>query len=288
MECVRQTLEDLLEGLSSLEVDWKDDMARRVIARIEHLPTQRPLAEQDIHDLFGGDFEEGKLICRLFLGLSKDAFAAILDEALGAGGQGVTRYARDPEGYVRVLVDLGLLEAMHRHIQRQPRWSDVLVERLRSGRGSAISGQRRGRGLEDHAEGIIRRVFGSAYAARCQFIGKRNQSAKCDFAIPSRENPRILVEAKGYGATGSKMSDVVGDINAIIEAKRPDTLLLLFTDGLTWRQRQSDLRKLLERQHEGEITRIYTTRMSEQFEADLRTLKSEQGLYDGQLNFDLD
>jgi len=33
----------------------------------------------------------------------------------------------------------------------------------------------------------------------------------------------ILIESKGYGAAGSKMTDVVGDANKIIEAKRPDT-----------------------------------------------------------------
>lgn len=42
----------------------------------------------------------------------------------------------------------------------------------------------------------------------------------------------------GFGATGSKMSDVIGDVRAIIAAKRADTSFLFFTDGLTWKQRQ--------------------------------------------------
>ena len=81
----------------------------------------------------------------------------------------------------------------------------------------------------------------------------------------------IWIEAKGYGATGSKMTNVVGDIDAIIDAKRPDTTLLFFTDGV----RQSDLKKLVDRQNNGEIARIYTREMSEQFEMDLRTLKAQ-------------
>lgn len=63
-----------------------------------------------------------------------------------------------------------------------------------------------------------------------------------------------------------------------INAKRPDTAFLLFTDGLTWKQRKSDLRKLIEFQNSGDITRIYTHAMAEQFERDLRQLKSEYGL----------
>jgi hypothetical protein len=74
------------------------------------------------------------------------------------------------------------------------------------------------------------------------------------------------------------MTDVLGDIERIISVKRADTALLLFTDGLTWNQRRSDLRKLVEYQNKGDITRIYTSAMSEQFKADLEQLKGEAGL----------
>ena len=74
------------------------------------------------------------------------------------------------------------------------------------------------------------------------------------------------------------MTDVIGDIEKIIAAKRADTAFLFFTDGLTWSQRQSDLRKIVEYQNAGEITRIYTYAMVGQFEADLRQLKTESAL----------
>ncbi len=69
-------------------------------------------------------------------------------------------------------------------------------------------------------EGIIQKVFGDQYDTRCQFVGARKLVAKCDFAIPGRELPRIVVEAKGYGATGSKMTDIIGDLDTIIREKR--------------------------------------------------------------------
>ena len=95
------------------------------------------------------------------------------------------------------------------------------------------------------------------------------------FRYSHEERPAIVIESKGYGATGSKMTGIIGDIEQIIRAKRPDTALLFFTDGLTWKQRKSDLRKIVEFQNSGGITRIYTYAMAGQFEADLRQLQDE-------------
>ena len=68
------------------------------------------------------------------------------------------------------------------------------------------------------------------YDTRCRFIGATGLSTeKADFAIPNREDPRILIEVKGYGATGSKQTDILGDIERIANQKRSDTHLLLST-----------------------------------------------------------
>ena len=132
--------------------------------------------------------------------------------------------------------------------------------------------------MEDFVEKIVRKVFGENFEPRCTFTGPRNQEAKCDFAIPSKAAARILIEIKAYGATGSKMSDVIGDISIITAAKRRDTAFLFFTDGVTWNQRKSDLRKIVEFQNNGEIMRIYTYAMASQLEKDLRQLKAEYNL----------
>jgi hypothetical protein len=278
MEVIAQELDDILDSLRPLTVDWKDDRARRVIDRLGALPMKKAYTIDDVKALLDGDFEDGVLICRLFLGLSKDLFEAALRGVRGDAGIGVKSYRADRDGFIEGVLSTGLLEAMAEEANRKPHWSDVLVERLRSGRGSAISGQRRGRDVEDFAEAVVKRVFGKNFQVRCTFKGPRGQDAKCDFAIPSKSAARVLIESKGYGATGSKMTDVLGDIRTIIAAKRPDTALLLFTDGLTWKQRKSDLRKIVEFQNAGDITRIYTYAMADQFEKDLRQLKREYGL----------
>lgn len=278
MQVINQSLDELTKSLSPLDVTWMDKTAENVIAMLTAVPQKATYAREDISDLLDKDFDEGILACRLFLGLSKDNMEAALKEQLGTAGGGVTRYKKDRETYLDALVDLGLLEHMEVMVNHQPVWSDILVERLRSGRGSAVSGIKRGRNLEDFAEEIVKEVFGEGnYELRCPFTGPRGQ-AKCDVAIPNKAAPRIVIESKAYGATGSKMTDIIGDVDAIIDNKRHDTAFLFVTDGLSWKARLSDLRKIVRRQNNGEITRIYTMQMRQEFLDDLRTLKQEMGL----------
>jgi len=147
---------------------------------------------------------------------------------------------------------------MVEEVNREPRWSDTLVERLRSGRGSAIIGQQRGQQLENEVRGIVSEVFPGTYDVQCDFKGMGGRTAKCDVAIPNKERPRIIIESKAYGATGSKMSDVIGDIQKIIDVKRDDISFLLLTDGTMWRRRRSGMKKIVEFQNEGKIMKIYT------------------------------
>jgi hypothetical protein len=286
---VTQSLDDILDTLQPLVVEWQDDVAHRVIDRIKAIPAKTVYVDDDVADILEGgkplskltskDLDDGLLVVRLFLGVSQDQFRGLLSSAFGAGGSGLKRYKADPAAYRAVLIEQGLLDAMMLEVNKPLHWSDTVIERLRSGRGSAISGQKRGRIAEDFAEEVIKEVFGPGnYQARATFSGRTDQTAKCDFAIPNAANPRIVVESKGFAATGSKMSDVLGDVAAIVRAKRADTTFLFFTDGLTWKQRQSDLRKLIRYQNEGDIARIYTQSMVEQLREDLLTLKAECGL----------
>jgi hypothetical protein len=278
MQVIAQDIKTLLDSLRDLKVDWQDDTAKRVITSLEAIPIKPAYTVRDVEGWLNTNFDDGLLICRLFLGLSKDQFTILLRDELKDIPAGVTGYKANKAGFLDALLRLGLLDVMAVTANRASRWSDVLVERLRSGRGSAISGQQRGRGVEDFVESVVKNVFGTNYAARVTFTGQRGHTAKCDIAIPSKNQPRIVIEAKAYGATGSKQTDVLGDILKIIEAKRQDTAFLFFTDGLTWRNRQSDLQKIIDFQNAGDIMRIYTYAMEPQLAADLRQLKKEYQL----------
>jgi hypothetical protein len=278
VESATQTLDELFNTLSRLDIEWQDDMSRQVIAKLELFPRKPRYELDDVAEVLDADFDAGTLLLRLFLGLSKDLFEAELRGLLGGAGIGIKRFQTDRENFLSALQKLDLLQAMATTVNREPMWSDVLVERLRSGRGSAVSGQKRGRHVEDFVEKIVEDVFAADYEARCTFMGQRENTAKCDFAIPSRGAPRVIIEAKGYGATGSKMTDVIGDIEKIIAAKRADTMFLFFTDGTSWLQRKSDFKKIIEYQNQGDIFRIYTLKMAEQFRADLEAIKREKCL----------
>lgn len=279
MHVIAQDVDDILSTLRPLTVDWQDDTAKRVIDRIGQFKVKPEYTSADLQALFDENFDDACLILRLFLGVSKDTFTALVREARGSAGTGVKAYSADKATFIADIEKTGVLDAMATESNRVAVWSDVLVERLRSGRGSAISGQRRGRDVEDFVEAIVERVFGAGnFQMRCTFTGVRGRTAKCDFAIPGKASPRILIESKGYNATGSKMTDILGDVGKIVEAKRADTAFLFFTDGLTWKQRRSDMKKLVEYQNNGDVTRIYTFAMADQFEADLMTLKAEFGI----------
>ena len=191
---------------------------------------------------------------------------------------GATRYGSDRDAFLASLEGMGALDALSSIANTRISWKDLLVERLKSGRGSAIKGQSRGRYLENFVEQNVVNIF-KTFDVRCRFTGANGTSTeKADFAIPSKDDPCILIEAKAYGATGSKQTDILGDMSRIGAEKRPDTSLLLVTDGVTWTARLNDLRKLVQMQNTGRITRIYTCSMKDDLAADLEQLRSDYGL----------
>lgn len=277
MKIVEQTLEELTNALTPLEAPWQDEHAAKVIALIQSIPVKKSYTNDDVGILFDENFDAAFTAAYLFLGVSKDEFQDRLAAVLPAPN-GVKRFRNDRAKFLNALEELDLPSAMTAAANFRPAWTDILIERLRSGRGKAIKGQTRGRDLEDFTQALLQEVFGGQFERGGQFTGVSGKSAKCDFAIPNRRKPVIIIEAKGYGATGSKMTDVYGDAEKIIQAKRSDIAFILITDGITWMRRLNDLRSLIKMQNDGSILRIYTTRMAAQFRDDLRQLKEEFGL----------
>lgn len=179
MESRSQTLEELSNALSTLDIEWQDDMSRQIIAKLGQFQRKPRYELSDVAELLDEDFHAGTLLLRLFLGLSKDIYEAELSALLGGAGSGITRFRTDRATFLSALDQLGVLQEMETTVNREPKWSDVLVERLRSGRGSAVSGQKRGRHVEDFVEKIVKDVFVADYDARCTFVGQRDKTAKC-------------------------------------------------------------------------------------------------------------
>ena len=79
-----KNIEDILESLQPLQIDWQDDTSRRVIAEIQALPVKATYSVSDVQGILDKHFNEGLLIARLFLGMAKDQFGPSLRDALGA------------------------------------------------------------------------------------------------------------------------------------------------------------------------------------------------------------
>jgi hypothetical protein len=280
MERHRQTFDEIVSKLSSIQSEWKDDLAKSVMDFLDAIQERSSYTTGDLREILEKDFDAGMTLIRLFLDLSKDELVGALHESSKGKGIGVKAFRSDPDLFLQGLVNLGALDRMREVVGTPVTWRDILVERLKSGRGSAIKAQKRGKFLEDKTEEIVREVFGIGnYDARCRFVGSTGRSdEKADFAIPSKEDSRILIEVKAYGATGSKQTDILGDMGRIVQEKRHDTTLLFVTDGTTWKARTSDLRKLIELQNQGKIARIYTSQMFPELREDLLRLRAEHGL----------
>ena len=137
----------------------------------------------------------------------------------------MTNFRSDPDAFVAKLEETQILERMTAEVNRPPEWSDRLVGLFQGDWGSAVKGQLRARTLEDFTEGILKKVFLlNRSSPRCQFLGANGLSSeKADFAIPSAKDALILIEVKAFNATGSKQTDVLGDIFRIVEQKHDDT-----------------------------------------------------------------
>lgn len=79
----------------------------------------------------------------------------------------------------------------------------------------------------------------------------------------------ISAEAKGFEATGRKLTDFLGDIRKIIDAKESRTCFFVVTDGRGWMHRNSDLQHMINHQHLKDIDMIYTSARLAQLAKDI-------------------
>ena len=276
----RQTKDELISKLGEVLTDWKDDFAHTFVSYLDDFNVGSTVTLDHLKELLDKNYDAGITLFRLILEQSKDEFTETLKALFydNEFGHGKTAFKKNPTEYLNTLEQYRLRESLNILMSREYTWKEIIQERLKMGRGSAIKGQKRGKNLEDFVEKIVQEVF-EKFDVRKSFIGANGLStAKADFCIPSTEHPSIVIEVKAYGATGSKQSDVIGDVRKIIDEKRSDTYFFLVTDGVTWTARMRDFERLIEFQNLGDIYRIYTQQMRHELLSDLKQIKSELSL----------
>lgn len=264
MNFQNKTLAELESELSTLSSDWMDAQGSKTIQQIKRLVTSIPdtMTQQWVADALNDNIDNLDVF-RLFLGYSQDETANLLNLSAGStktysGYKSLC--AKSNEGRAMVayaLVQLDLINIIEQEIHKQWTIIDVLTERYRFQRGRAIKGIKRGHGLEDEIENLLKRCNVS-YIRGGNFTGKNKKMAKADFSVPSLGEPKIIIESKGFETTGSKLTDVLGDVEKILLAKSGPMYFFLVTDGMAWKNRMSDLKKLVEHHHNGGIDMIYT------------------------------
>jgi hypothetical protein len=211
MKFTKVGLDLLLTEIADLPSDWMDDDARRLIAEIpatvERFREIGPQITADDLERLLADHPMTLDVLRLLTGEGQEPMAHRICDAFGGKRRGWTalrRLARkQPREMATALVAMGMPALIRDQVWREWTINDVLVDRYKLGRGRAIAGQSRGRGLENEVEAILKAIP-VPFETRVTFSGPSGITAKCDFAIPTREEPLIVIEAKGYEATGSK------------------------------------------------------------------------------------
>lgn len=259
------TLEELLGQLKRIPAKWLDDDGRKVLESITSVVERidDSTLDQDLIKTILLEDSYALDVFRLFLDMSQDIFANEMSARNIRGDFTSIRSKckKDSEKIAEALVDLGLADAIEAH--RSHRWTlqDVLWDRYGHMRGRAMTAQKRGATLEDAVESILNELkdeMDITFDRGGNFISRSGKQAKADFTIPSRDVPHIIIEAKGYEATGSKLTDVLGDILKVLRVKDKDTHYFFVTDGIGWYRRLSDLRKIVEHHQSGNIEMIYT------------------------------
>lgn len=205
------------------------------------------------------------------VGLTQEQLKNQLSHRLGSAGWTTLARSRARELIELLDGEFQLVSRLTEQLQRQWSFEDVLLERYLWSRRTARRAVGQGRSVEDAVEEMVR-TLGIAYRLRTQFKG-RNATAPCDLAIPDGgDAAQIVVAMKGYNSTGSKLSDAVREVEAMAAARKPSQYVFAIVDGIGWRNRKADLRRLyaLVDQDRREIDGLYTLAHLDRFEADLK------------------
>jgi hypothetical protein len=155
-------------------------------------------------------------------------------------------------------------------------FGDVLVARAGT-RVTATSAGVSGRKVEDEIE-VIARDLGLDCQLRTRFIGRNNRDAPCDLAVPNGPDALIVVAAKGFDSTGSKLTDAVREIQEMADVRQARQYVMAVIDGIGWKSRMADLKRLYDLWETKQIDGMYTLASLGQFRADLIAAAQRSGL----------
>lgn len=207
-------------------------------------------------------------VLALAVGLSQEKFKNTLRHHFGTSGWITLARIRPAELVDMLDKEFDLIRLLQVQLRRSYGLGDVLVARA-GGRVMASMGSQSGRRVEDEIEAIANDL-GLPYVPRTKIVGRANRTAPCDLAIPAgQNNALIVVAAKGFDSTGSKLTDAVREIEEIADVRLPEQFVMVVVDGIGWKSRQADLRRIYDLWAARHLDGMYTLASLDAFRGDL-------------------
>lgn len=216
-------------------------------------------------------------VLALVVGLSHEKFKNALRHHLGSAGWLTLAQTRPADMIHMLETEFDLIRLLEVQLDRSYSFGDVLVARA-GGRVMASMGSQSGRRIEDEIEAIANDL-GLPCVPRTRFVGRGGRTSPCDLAIPAGDtSAQIVVGAKGFDSTGSKLTDAVREIVDMANVRLPNQFVLVVVDGIGWKSRQADLRRIYALWKNRHIDGMYTLMTLDRFRTDLEAAARLRGL----------
>ena len=215
----------------------------------------------------------------LVVGLSQEALKNTLRVRLGSAGW-IDLARKRPEEVISLFDDeFNLIAQLADERTQNWEYGDILLERAGS-RGRAGGAIGRGRALEDEVEAIVGpNGLDLPYKVRTHFIGTGGNRAPCDVAIPAGgDSALIAIAVKGFNSTGSKLTDAAREVESMANVRQPRQFIYAVVDGIGWRGRQSDLRRIFQLSQSRRIDGIFNLSSLGAFRLELRDAARRLGM----------
>lgn len=275
---------DSVTDLSESTRDQSNDPAQKAIIQhqeqirntVERLKSLPEIDHQSLVNLVAEDPYSVPILASC-IGLTQERLKNQLKHRLGTSGW-IKISRSEPEKLIQVLDDaFDLVRKVSEDSSRQWSFADVLLERYQWSRRTAGSAIRRGRELENEVEQVVKSL-GLSYEMRSSFTGRGGNRVPCDLAIPSAEDALIVGAAKGYNSTGSKLTDAVREIEEMARYRLARQFVFAFIDGIGWKNRLHDLKRIFDLWKQSEIDGLYTLANLDRFKSDLVQSAVRHGL----------
>ena len=212
----------------------------------------------------------------LTVGLSQERLKNFLRHSFGTSSWTTVARNWPADAIERLDDEFALLTSLASTRHKTFSFGDVLVARA----GSRVTANRAGvagRLLEDDIESIAVSL-GLSYQTRTRFTGRNGRTAPCDLVLPDADHAAIVVAAKGFDSTGSKLTDAVREIEEMADVRLPRQFVIAVIDGIGWKSRQADLRRIHALWETSQIDGMYTRATLPRFAVDLEDAARLRGL----------